>query len=154
MELRRIWRGERWKCLGCWGWIAATPCSAEEPLADTATAAHTAAMFLRRHTKLIGQDDYTYWSLVKSIRTAKGSRHQVVAHLGKLTPDETQQAHEWSDLDALLDGAPPAQQLPLGGVSRKGVTSDYSTFARRQHCIGCVIDGRSSTAGRNAATPR
>jgi len=70
-------------------------------------------MFLRRHTKLVGQDVYTYWSLIKSIRTAKGSRHQVVAHLGKLTPDETQQAREWSDLDALLDGTPPAQQLPL-----------------------------------------
>jgi hypothetical protein len=71
-------------------------------------------MFLRRHTKLVGKDDYTYWSLVKSIRTAKGSRHQVVAHLGKLTPDQTQQAHAWSDLDALLDGTPPAQQLTLG----------------------------------------
>jgi transposase len=71
-------------------------------------------MFLRRHTKLVGEDDYTYWSLVQSIRTAKGSRHQVVAHLGKLTPEETQQAQEWSDLDALLDGRPPAQQLSLG----------------------------------------
>ena len=70
-------------------------------------------MFLRRHTKLVGENDYTYWSLVKSIRTTKGSRHQVVAHLGKLTPEETLQAREWSDLEALLDGRPPAQQLPL-----------------------------------------
>ena len=70
-------------------------------------------MFLRRHTKLVGDNDYTYWALVKSIRTAKGSRHQVVAHLGKLTPEETQQAREWSDLEALLNGTPPAQQLPL-----------------------------------------
>ena len=74
-------------------------------------------MFLRRHTKLVGQNDYTYWALVKSIRTAKGSRQQVVAHLGKLTPDETQQAHEWSDLDALLDGTPPARQLTLGSAA-------------------------------------
>lgn len=71
-------------------------------------------MFLRRHTKHVGGEDYTYWSLVKTIRTAKGPRHETVAHLGKLTPTEAQQAHEWSDLDALLDGTPPAQQLPLG----------------------------------------
>ena len=91
-----------------------SPRSAEDPIADTTAAAHTASMFLRRHTKLVGKGDYTYWSLVKSIRTAKGSRQQLVAHLGKLTPEETQRAHEWSDLDALLDGRPPAQQLSLG----------------------------------------
>jgi transposase len=73
-----------------------------------------AVMFLRRHTKLVGDCDYTYWSLVRTIRTAKGPRHELVAHLGKLTPTEAQQAREWSELDALLDGTPPAQQLPLG----------------------------------------
>jgi len=71
-------------------------------------------MFLRRHTKLVGDADYTYWSLVKTVRTAKGPRHELVAHLGKLTPDEAHQAREWADLDALLDGSPPVQQLALG----------------------------------------
>lgn len=71
-------------------------------------------MFLRRHTKLVGDADYTYWSLVKTVRTAKGPRHELVAHLGKLTAAEAHQAREWSDLDALLEGTPPAQQLALG----------------------------------------
>ena len=51
-------------------------------------------MFLRRHTKLVGDADYTYWPLVKTVRTAKGPRHELVAHLGKLTPEEAQQACE------------------------------------------------------------
>jgi len=38
----------------------------------------------------------------------------LVAHLGKLTPDEAQQAPDWSELDALLEETPPAQQLTLG----------------------------------------
>lgn len=71
-------------------------------------------MFLRRHTKRVGDADYTYWSLVKADRTAKGPRHEWVAHLGKLTQEEAQQAREWSDWDALLEGKPPAQQWALG----------------------------------------
>ena len=88
-------------------------CSAEDPLACGKFAPQFGRMFLRRHTKLAGDADYTYWSLVKTVRTAKGPRHELVAHLGKLTPEEAQQAREWSDLDSLLDGTPPAQQLPL-----------------------------------------
>jgi hypothetical protein len=84
------------------------------PLRIHSRRAQNAAMFLRRHTKLVGEADHTYWSLVKTIRTAKGPRYALVAHLGKLTPAEAQQPREWSDLDALLDGTPPAQQLPLG----------------------------------------
>ncbi len=61
-------------------------------------------MFLRRHRKRAGGEDYTYWSLVKTVRTAKGPRHQFVAHLGKLDDAETQFARDWSDLDSLLEG--------------------------------------------------
>ena len=38
----------------------------------------------------------------------------MVAHLGKLTPDEAHRARDWSELAALLDGTPPAPQLLLG----------------------------------------
>lgn len=72
-------------------------------------------MFLRPHRKHVGGEDYTYWSLVKTIRTARGPRHQFIAHLGKLDPTEAQSARDWLELDHLLDGTPPtATQLSLG----------------------------------------
>jgi len=72
-------------------------------------------MFLRPHRKRAGGEDYTYWSLVKTVRTARGPRHQFVAHLGKLDDAQARLARDWPDLDALLDGTPPtATQLSLG----------------------------------------
>ena len=71
-------------------------------------------MFLRRHRKQAGGETYEYWSLVKTVRTAKGPRHETVAHLGKLDESTIQRVRGWSDLDALLEGRPPATQLELG----------------------------------------
>jgi hypothetical protein len=70
-------------------------------------------MFLRRHCKEAGGADYEYWSLVKTIRTARGPRHQIVARLGKLNGAEVQAARGWEDLDALLEGSAPSRQLSL-----------------------------------------
>jgi hypothetical protein len=70
-------------------------------------------MFLRRHRKHAGGQTYEYWSLVKTVRTAKGPRHETVAHLGKLDESTVQSARGWSDLDGLLEGR-PATQLELG----------------------------------------
>jgi len=70
-------------------------------------------MFLRRHRKEAGGEDYEYWSLVKTIRTARGPRHQIVARLGKLDGAEVQAARGWEDLDALLEGSMPSRQLSL-----------------------------------------
>jgi transposase len=71
-------------------------------------------VFLRRHRKQAGGESYEYWSLVKTVRTARGPRHQIVARLGKLDTAEVQSARGWQDLEALLDGRPPATQLELG----------------------------------------
>jgi len=71
-------------------------------------------MFLRRHGKHAGGQTYEYWSLVKTVRTAKGPRHETVAHLGKLDELTVQSARGWTDLDALLEGRAPATQLELG----------------------------------------
>jgi Transposase DDE domain len=68
-------------------------------------------MFLRRHRKHAHGETYEYWSLVKTVRTARGPRHQVVARLGKLDGAEVSAARSWQDLDALLEGRPPARQL-------------------------------------------
>ena len=70
-------------------------------------------MFLRRHRKHANGETYEYWSLVKTVRTARGPRHQLVARLGKLDGKEIAAARCWQDLDALLEGRPPATQLEL-----------------------------------------
>lgn len=51
---------------------------------------------------------------MRTVRTARGPRHQVVSRLGKLDGPTLQAARGWHDLDALLEGRAPAQQLELG----------------------------------------
>jgi transposase len=45
-------------------------------------------MFLRRCERRKGAKKHTYWALVESYRTAKGSRQRVIAYLGELKPSE------------------------------------------------------------------
>ncbi len=53
-------------------------------------------MFLNRiRTAAKEGKQRTYWALVKSIRTARGPRHQVVAYLGEL---QTGEKTEWANL--------------------------------------------------------
>jgi hypothetical protein len=40
-------------------------------------------MYLRRHDKNVNGEDYGYWSLVESVRTARGPRQRIVATIGK-----------------------------------------------------------------------
>ena len=52
-------------------------------------------MFLRRYQRHKNGKPHTYWALVESYRTAKGSRQRVVAYLGELAAEE----HDgWSKL--------------------------------------------------------
>ncbi|MEE9294885.1 MAG: IS1634 family transposase [Phycisphaerae bacterium] len=46
------------------------------------------AMFLKRLERHKNGKGHTYWALVESIRTARGSRHRVVAYLGELRKSE------------------------------------------------------------------
>lgn len=62
-------------------------------------------MFLRRIRPRGKGRQQEYWVLLESYRTAKGSRHRVVAYLGKLTREEFS---GWEKLSARLDGKPPA----------------------------------------------
>src|SRR4029079_9989497 len=70
-------------------------------------------MFLRRHRKQARGELYDYWSLVKTVRTARGPRQQLVAHLGKLDGSQARAVRQWDDLDQLLEGKPAAIQLEL-----------------------------------------
>jgi hypothetical protein len=52
-------------------------------------------MFLRRCERRKGRKRHTYWALVESVRTARGSRQRVVAYLGELT---ARQENGWATL--------------------------------------------------------
>jgi len=60
-------------------------------------------MFLRRCERKKNGKRHTYWALVESYRTARGSRQRVVAHLGELKPSEQD---GWARLGSHLEGAP------------------------------------------------
>ncbi len=51
---------------------------------------------------------------MRTVRTARGPRHQVVSRLGKLDGTQVRAAHGWHNLADLLDGHAPAVQLELG----------------------------------------
>ena len=65
-------------------------------------------MFLRRYQRRKNGKPHTYWALVESYRTAKGSRQRVVAYLGELAAKEKD---GWSKLGSHLDGKPPPRCL-------------------------------------------
>ena len=65
-------------------------------------------MFLRRFRRRKNGKPHTYWALVESYRTAKGSRQRVVAYLGELAAEEQD---GWSKLGSHLDGKTPPRCL-------------------------------------------
>jgi transposase len=66
-------------------------------------------MFLRRFDRRKDGKIHSYWALVESYRTGKGSRQRVVAYLGELKPGEES---GWAKLGRDLDGkAPPSPTL-------------------------------------------
>jgi transposase len=69
-------------------------------------------MFLKRCTRKKNGKDHIYWQLVESYRTARGSRHRVVAYLGELSKSERL---GWGRLAVALDGkaSGKAKQLAL-----------------------------------------
>ena len=61
-------------------------------------------MFLRRYERRKNGKPHSYWALVESYRTAKGSRQRVVAYLGELAAEEQD---GWSKLGSHLEGKSP-----------------------------------------------
>ena len=58
-------------------------------------------MFLKRLERRKSGKKHTYWALVQSVRTARGSRHRVVAYLGELKKSERS---GWAQLGQRLNG--------------------------------------------------
>lgn len=58
-------------------------------------------MFLKRLERRKNGKKHTYWALVQSLRTARGSRHRVVAYLGELKKSEQ---NGWAQFGQGLNG--------------------------------------------------
>jgi len=69
-------------------------------------------MFLRRNRRLVEGETYEYWTLVKTIRTARGPRQEIVATLGKEPGLESRARHGWEEVADLLEGRAP---VPVQG---------------------------------------
>ena len=63
-------------------------------------------MFLKRISIRKSGKRHTYWALVKSVRTARGPRHQVVSYLGELEPGEKA---GWAHVGRITRRLQPAQ---------------------------------------------
>lgn len=64
-------------------------------------------MFLRRNRRTVNGECYEYWTLVRTVRTAKGPRQEVVATLGKAPGLESRSRHGWEQVADLLEGRTP-----------------------------------------------
>jgi len=64
-------------------------------------------MFLRRYERRAGGRRRTYWALVESLRTGRGSRQRVVAYLGELQRSEQS---GWAQLGRKLSGKEKPQR--------------------------------------------
>jgi transposase len=63
-------------------------------------------MYLRRHNKKKAGEEYGYWSLVESIRTARGPRQRIVASIGKLPGLDQDERVGWEEIGRILSGKP------------------------------------------------
>ncbi len=61
-------------------------------------------MFLRRHSRKKNGETYEYWTLVESVRTARGPRQRIVATLGKLPGLDAETRVGWEHIAGILDG--------------------------------------------------
>jgi transposase len=63
-------------------------------------------MFLRRNKKKKGGVDYECWTLVESVRTARGPRQRIVATIGKLPGLDREERIGWDEIGRILTGKP------------------------------------------------
>lgn len=61
-------------------------------------------MFLRRNRRTVDGQTYEYWTLVRTVRTAKGPRQEVVASLGKTPGLDQRTRHGWENIAEMLEG--------------------------------------------------
>jgi hypothetical protein len=87
----------------------------KSPLSVKRIVRQDGIMFLRRNRRTVDGETYEYWTLVRTVRTAKGPRQEVVASLGKTPGLDPRSRHRWEDVSDLLEGRSPApRQGELG----------------------------------------
>lgn len=61
-------------------------------------------MFLRRNRKKKKCGDYEYWTLVETVRTARGPRQRIVATIGKLPGLDKEERIGWEEIRRIVQG--------------------------------------------------
>ena len=61
-------------------------------------------MFLKRNRRKVDGETYEYWSLVRTVRTAKEPRHKLVVNLGKAPGLDSKTPRGWQEVVDLPDG--------------------------------------------------
>ena len=90
-------------------------------------------MFLKRNRRKKNGETYEYWNLVKTVRTAKGPRHEVVACLGKAPGLDNQMRRGWEDVVDMLDGREKlgrSTQMKLGEAASARESSESPQWAQ------------------------
>jgi len=86
-------------------------------------------VYLKRSRRRYKGEDYESWSLIESVRTARGPRQRVVATLGKLPGLDEEARVSWEHVAEILDGKarpadffnPPSEPPEWATVDLKGV---------------------------------
>ena len=102
-------------------------------------------MFLRRNRRMVDGECYEYWTLVRTVRTAKGPRQEIVATLGKEPGLESRTRHGWEDVADLLEGRTPApEQGRAGPGAARSVRHAMGAGGCARACAssGCGISDR------------
>jgi hypothetical protein len=95
-------------------------------------------MYLRRNQRTVDGQTCEYWTLVESVRTAKGPRQVVVATLGKLPGSDEDLRAGWEDPDALLSGQRPSRQMELGFLRQRRARYIVGTAKRDLRHFGAA----------------
>lgn len=66
-------------------------------------------MYLRPNKRKKNGSDYEYWSLVESVRTARGPRQRIVATIGKLPGFDKEERIGWEEIRRIIDSKPEPQ---------------------------------------------
>ncbi len=90
-------------------------------------------MFLKRLERRKSGKKHTYWALVQSVRTARGSRHRVVAYLGELKKSEQS---GWAQLGQRLNGRVRPQPSLFDPPHYDDPSDDEPVLVRLKHSPG------------------
>jgi len=88
-------------------------------------------MYHQRYAKKVDGEEYGYWSLVESVRTASGPRQRIVASIGKLPWLDKEERIGWEEIGRILTGKPHQQD---------------SLFRKTEEPPSCGIDAAKDAA--------